>query len=117
VIRKIVKISVFLLIANFVYQIAPVAYRNIQFKEALHEMLLYSQRSSDAELVTRALALAKENDVPLQPEYVGVRHETGAIHVDATYIEPLKLFPGYTYKWEVTIDTKALDLTAAAPRR
>jgi hypothetical protein len=117
VIRKIIKISVFLLIANFLYQIAPVAYRNIQFKEALHEMVLYSQKSTDAELINRAIALARENDIPLEREYVGVRHETGSIHVDASYVEPLKLFPGFTYKWEVTIDAKALDLTAAAPRR
>jgi hypothetical protein len=117
VIRKIIKIVVFLLIANGVYQIGPVAYRNLQFKEALKEMVLYSQKSTDAELVNRAMALAQENDVPLEREYVGVRHETGSIHVDASYVEPLKLFPGFTYKWEVTVDAKALDLTAAAPRR
>jgi hypothetical protein len=117
VIRKIVKIAVFLLIANGLYQIAPVAYRNIQFKEAMQEMVLYSQKSGDTELINRAMTLARENNVPLQREYVGVRHETGSIHVDASYVEPLKLFPGYTYKWEVTIDAKALDLTNASPRR
>jgi hypothetical protein len=111
-----VKIAVFLLVGNGLYQIAPVAYRNIQFKEALNEMVLYSQKSSDAELINRAILLARENSVPLEREYVGVRHETGSIHVDATYVEPLKLFPGFTYKWEVTIDAKALDLTTA-PRR
>jgi hypothetical protein len=117
VIRKIIKIAVFLLIANGVYQIAPVAYRNLQFKEALKEMVLYSQKSSDAELINRTILLARENNIPLEREYVGVRHETGSIHLDATYAEPLKLFPGFTYKWEITIDAKALDLTAAAPRR
>lgn len=116
-IRKIIKIAVFLLIANGVYQIAPVAYRNLQFKEALKEMVLYSQKSTDAELINRAMVLARENKIPLQREYVGVRHETGSIHVDASYVEPLKLLPGYTYKWQVTIDAKALDLTAAVPRR
>jgi hypothetical protein len=117
VIRKIIKIAVFLLIANGVYQIAPVAYRNLQFKEALKEMVLYSQRSTDAELINRTITLARQNNVPLEREYVGVRHETGSIHVDAIYAEPLKLFPGFTYKWEVTIDAKALDLSAAAPTR
>jgi hypothetical protein len=117
VIRKIIKIAVFLLIANGVYQAAPVAYRNIQFKEALQEMVLYSQKSSDAELINRTIVLARENNIPLEREYVGVRHETGSIHLDATYAEPLKLFPGFTYKWDVTIDAKALDLSAGAPRR
>jgi hypothetical protein len=117
VIRKIIKIAVFLLIANGLYQSAPVAYRNIQFKEAMQEMVLYSQKSGDADLINRTMLLAKENDVPLEREYVGVRHETGSIHIDASYVEPLKLLPGYTYRWVVTIDAKALDLTAASPRR
>jgi hypothetical protein len=116
-VRKIVKIAVFLFIANAVYQIAPVALRNMQFKDALQEMVLYSQKASDAELVQRAMALAIENKIPLQREYVGVRHEPGSIHVDASYVEPLWLFPRFTYKWEFDIDAKALDLSAAAPRR
>jgi hypothetical protein len=116
-VRKIIKLAIFLFIANALYQIAPVALRNIQFKDALQEMVLYSQKSTDAELVQRALALAVENKVPLQREYVGVRHETGSIHVDARYVEPLLLFPRYTYKWQFDIDAKALDLGAAVPRR
>lgn len=116
-IRKIVKLAVFLLIANAVYQIAPVVYRHVQFKDALHELALYSQKSTDAELVNRAMALAGEGNIPLEREYVGVRREAGSLHIDASYVEPLRLFPRYTYEWEFDIDAKALDLTGAAPRR
>jgi hypothetical protein len=116
-IRKIVKLAVFLLIANAVYQIAPVAWRHLQFKDALQELALYSQKSSDAELVNRAMTLAEESSVPLEREYVRVRRETGSLHIDASYVEPLHLLPRYTYEWEFDIDAKALDLTAAPMRR
>ena len=115
-IRKIVKLAVFLLIANAVYQVAPVIVRHVQFKDAVQELAVYSQRSSDAELVNRVMAIAGDRNVPLEREYVGVRHETGSIHIDASYVEPLRLFPRYTYQWQFEIDAKALDLTNAGRR-
>jgi hypothetical protein len=116
-IRKIVKIAVFLLIANALYQIAPVALHNMQFKDALQELVLYSQKATDAELVNRTMALADESNVPLEREYVRVRRETGAIHIDASYVEALHLLPRYSYNWEFDIDAKALDISGSAPRR
>ena len=71
-IRKIVKLAVFLLIANGLYQVTPVALHNMQFKDALQQLVLYSQKATDAELVNRAMALADENNIPLEREYVRV---------------------------------------------
>ncbi len=115
-IRKIVKLAVFLLIANAVYQVAPVVVRHVQFKDAIQELALYSQRASDAELVNRVMAIAGDRHVPLEREYVGVRHETGSIHIDASYVESLRLLPRYTYEWEFQIDAKALDMSTAGRR-
>ncbi len=115
-IRKIVKLAVFLLIANAVYQVAPVFVRHVQFKDAVQELALYSHRASDAELVNRVMAIAGDRNVPLEREYVGVRHETGSIHIDARYIESLRLLPRYTYQWEFEIDARAMDLSAAGRR-
>ncbi len=116
-IRRIVKIAVFLLVANGVYQIAPVAYRQVRFSDALNELALYGQKSSDAEIVGRALALAADNDVPLDREYVKVRRLPGSVHIDASYVEPLHLLPGYTYLRQIDIDAKALDLSTATITR
>jgi hypothetical protein len=116
-IRKIVKIAVFLLIANALYQITPAAMHNMQFKDALQQLLLYSQKATDTELVNRAMTLADENNIPLDREYVRVRREAGSIHIDASYVEALRLFPRYSYHWEFDIDAHALDLAGASPRR
>ncbi len=116
-IRKIVKVAVFLLIANALYQVTPVALHNMQFKDALQQLVLYSQKATDAELVNRTMALADENNIPLEREYVRVLRETGSIHISASYVEPLRLLPRYAYPWQFDIDAKALDLTGAGPRR
>ncbi len=116
-VRRIVKIAVFLVVANGVYQVAPVAYRQLKFSDALGELVLYGQKLTDAEIVNRALALAADNNVPLDREYVRVRHEVGAIHLDASYVEPMHLLPGYTYLRQIDIDAKAVDLSAAPPPR
>jgi hypothetical protein len=116
-IRKIVKLAAFVLVANALYQVTPVALRRFQFKDALEQLALYAQKSSDAELVERAVALAAENNVPLQPEDVVVRHEPGAIHIQATYVETLRFLPRYDYQWQFDIDAKAVDLRTLAPLR
>ena len=89
----------------------------MQFKDALQQLVLYSQKATDAELVNRAMALADENNIPLEREYVRVRRDAGALHIEATYVEALKLFPRYSYHWQFDIDAQALDLTGPAPRR
>jgi hypothetical protein len=116
-IRKIVKIAVFLLIANALYQVTPVALHHMQFKDALQQLVLYAQKATDAELINRAMTLADENNIPLEREYVRVRRETGSIHIDASYVQPLRILPRYAYPWEFDIDAQALDLAGASPRR
>src|SRR4051812_5328883 len=116
-IRKIVKLAVFVLVANALYQVTPVALHHFQFKDALQELALYSQKSTDADLVARAQALAEENSVPVQREDIHVRREPGSIHIEASYVEPLWLLPQYSYPWRFDIDAAAVDLSTAEPHR
>ena len=57
-IRKLVKLAIFLLIANAVYRIAPVSIHYFQFKDALDELALFQMNSkaTDAELTDRVMA-------------------------------------------------------------
>src|SRR4051794_41837955 len=106
-IRKLVKLAVFLFIANGLYQVTPVALHNMQFKDALQQLVLYSQKATDAELVNRAMALADENNIPLDREYVRVRRDTGALPIDAGYVETPQLLPPDSSHWGVGIDAPA----------
>jgi hypothetical protein len=109
VIRKLVKLAVFLLIANAVYRIAPVSLHYFQFKDALQELALFSLRVPDAELIDRVMALAEEHSVPLDRDYIQIHRSTGRLTIDAAYVESMKVLPGYSYEHEFDVEAKAFD--------
>jgi len=111
VIRKLVKLAIFLLIANAVYRIAPVSLHYFQFKDALDELALFqmNSKSTDAELTDRIMALADEHNVPLDRDYIQIHRPNGQLVIDAAYVESLALLPGYTYEHEFDVHAKAFD--------
>ena len=109
-IRKLVNLAIFLLIANAVYRIAPVSVHYYQFKDALQELALFSQKATDAELTDRIMALADENNIPLDRDYVTIHRPNGQLIIDASYVESMKLLPGYTYDHQFDVEAKALDV-------
>jgi hypothetical protein len=109
VIRKLVKLAVFLLIANALYRTAPVALHYFQFKDALQELALFSLRVPDAELIDRVMALADEHGVPLDRDYIQIQRSTGRLTIDARYVESMKVLPGYSYEHEFDVEAKAFD--------
>ena len=108
-IRKLVQLAIFLLIANAVYRIAPVSYHFYEFKDALQELALFSQKSTDAELTDRVMALADEHSIPLDRDDVRIRRLNGELIIDASYVESMKVLPGYTYDRQFDIEAKAFD--------
>ena len=114
--RKLLKVAVFLLIANALYQVAPVTLHYYQFKDALQELALYSQKSTDAELVNRVLTLAEEHSVPIEAQDVGVRRTAGAVHIDAIYVETLQFVPGFDYPWQFDASVKAFEVNRPPDR-
>jgi hypothetical protein len=108
-VRKVLNLAVFLLIANAVYQIAPVVVHHFQFRDALGELALFSTKLSDSEIVDRTMTLAQENSIPLIREYVQVRHSNGTLSIDATYVDSLRYLPGLQYPWQFDAAAKAFD--------
>src|SRR5262245_13133215 len=117
-IGKIVKLAVFLLIANALYQVAPAWLHFYEFRDSLKELALYSREKTDDAVVDRVMALAGENHVQLARENVQISKTTEEggqrLGIVAAYVEMLKVVPGYTYRWDVNIDVSAVRL--APPR-
>lgn len=107
-VRKLLKLAVFLLVANGVYQVAPVIVHHFQFKDAVHELALFSQKPADAQLLDKVMALAEENSIPLEREYVQVLRQTGSITIKASYVETLHLLPGFAYPWDFNVNVSVL---------
>jgi hypothetical protein len=109
VVRKLVKLAIFLLIANAVYRVAPVSFHYVQFKDALQELALFSQKATDAELTDRIMALADEHSIPLDRDDITIQRPNGQLIIDASYVESMKLLPGYSYDHQFDIEAKAFD--------
>lgn len=108
-IRKLVQLAIFLLIANALYRIAPVSIHYYKFKDALQELALFSQKVTDAELTDRVMALADENSIPLDRDYIRIRRPNGQLIIDASYMESMKVLPGYDYVREFDVEARAFD--------
>jgi hypothetical protein len=109
VVRKLVKLAILLFIANALYRMAPVSLHYYQFKDALQELALFSQKATDAELTDRVMALADEHNVPLDRDYVTIKRPNGQLIIDASYVESMTLLPGYTYDHQFDVEAKAFD--------
>lgn len=108
-IRKLIQLAIFLLMANAVYRIAPVSVHYFKFKDAIQELALFSQKATDAELTDHVMALADENSIPLDRDWVQIRRPNGQLVIDVSYVETMKVLPGYDYVRQFDIEARAFD--------
>jgi len=109
VIKKLIQLAIFLLMANALYRVAPVSIHYFKFKDALHELALFSQKTTDAELTDHVMALADENSIPLDREWVQIKRPNGQLVIDVSYVETMKVLPGYDYVRQFDIEARAFD--------
>ena len=106
-IRRLVQLGIFLFFANALYQTVPIALHHFQFRDALQELALFSQKASDQELVDRVMTLAEEHHIPLDRDYVTVQRTMGQLVINAAYIETMTFIPGFPYQREFDVEAKA----------
>jgi len=107
-IKKLLKLAVFLFIANGVYQVGPATLHYVKFKDAVGDLALFAQKATDADLVDRVMSLAAESSIPLEREYVQVQRQGNSLLIKAAYVETFVFFPGSKYSWEFDVDARAL---------
>ena len=108
-IRKLLKLAVFLFIANAAYQAAPVSWHYYGFQDAVQELALFSEKASEADLIERVMVLAEEHGVPLEREDVEVRRGNNQLLITASYIETMTFLPGYQYERQFDVQAKTFD--------
>jgi hypothetical protein len=106
-IRRLVQFAIFLFFANALYQTSPIGLHYFQFKDALEELALFSQKSSDQELIDRVMVLAEEHKIPLDRDYVAVKRTANQMIITAAYLETMTFVPGFPYEREFDIEAKA----------
>jgi len=108
--RLALKLAIAALIANAAWRAGSTYLTFYRFKDAVTEAAQYSKGKSENEVRQRVLALASDYDVPLDEAALTVRRQDNHTLVDASYTQPVDLFPGFRYQWPFSfnIDTYAI---------
>jgi hypothetical protein len=113
VIKTLVKLAIVALVANAAWQTVNAYWPHYKFREAVRSTAQYRGERSDAQLRARILELAATYDVPLADEDLTVRREQSRTIVEASYVRPVDLAPGYTYRWPFKLFVDATSIGAA----
>src|SRR5687768_15649208 len=94
--RNLIRLAVFLLIANALYRFVPVYMHHYQFKDAVAEAAKFSKDRSDVEIIDRVMVLAERYRIPLDREAVQVTRDKQMTYINIAYEEVIGWAPSYT---------------------
>ena len=114
--RLLVKLALAALIANALWRAGSAYLTFYRFKDAVTEAAQYSKVKSPDELRQRILVLASDYGVPLPEGAVTVRREDNHTLIDASYTQPVELFPGFRYQWPFSFTIDSLAIIPIKPR-
>jgi hypothetical protein len=104
--KKLISLAIFLGIAYATVSVGAVYIRYQQFKDAVRETALFAGNKTDEQLTARVMELAQRDNVPLDPEYVHIERVADRVTITASYVETIKVLPGYQRQWQFDIVTR-----------
>jgi hypothetical protein len=75
-IKRLVSLVIFLLVANAGARVAIVYFHDQQFTDAVRELSLFSGNKSEEVLRSKVMELAAQNQIPLDPDFVEITKKT-----------------------------------------
>lgn len=111
-IKRVIGLVVFLLAVNAAVRWGPVYFHDQQFRDATRELALFAgqARKSDEVLKNEIMALAREHQIPLDPDFVEIRRQSTQglgekVTIKWTYAVMLTLVPGQPRRFEYDYTT------------
>src|SRR4051812_35355625 len=108
-IKTVVKLAIAALLVHACWRSANVALRYYKFKDAVHELVLFSNSKSDAQLQGRVMDLAHQYDIPVAEEDVEIKHVENKTIVNAVYTDQVELLPTKFYPWQFKVNVEAFN--------
>lgn len=109
-IKKILSLVVFLLVANAGLRVGLAFFHQQQFNDAVREIALFGAGQPDEALKQKVMAAASEHSVPLDPDYIEISRRTvvapnDKVVIKLAYAEMIKLAPGYSRRFDFDYTT------------
>jgi hypothetical protein len=107
-VKRILSLLVFLLLANAGIRVALVYFHDQQFKDAVRELALFAGQppvKTDEVLRDKVMELAQQNQVPLERDYVEILRRASPgigekITIKFAYAVMVSLAPGYQRRFD-----------------
>ena len=92
--KTIIKIVVSLFLITAMFNAGAAAFNNYSFEDAVHEGLLFDPNASDEKIVDMVMKLARDYEVPLDPNDIQIRSRGQDLMVNMSYTDTVVLVPG-----------------------
>ena len=102
-IKFILKLLVFVVLANAAWRVGTAYLNHYRFEDAVLAAVQYRGTKTDAEVRKRVQELVSQFDVPLADEDLTVRKEQTHTIVEGSYTQPVELFPSYSRPFSFTL--------------
>ena len=104
--RNLIRLAVFLLIANALYRFVPVYMHHYQFKDAVAEAAMFSKERTDVEIVDRVMVLAERYQIPIDREAVQVTRDKQMTYINIAYEEEIEWVRSYKRRCRSTMSVE-----------
>jgi len=109
-IKKLVGIVIFLLIANAGLRVGLVIFHDQQFQDVVRETALFGAGKPDEALKLPIMKAASENDIPLDPDYIEIARKSvvgvnDKVVIKTAYAKLVQIAPGYTRRFDFSYTT------------
>src|SRR6476661_543152 len=109
-IKKLIGIVIFLLIANAGIRVGLVFFHDQQFEDAVRETALFGASKPDEALRLQIMKAASENMIPLEPDYIEITRKSvvgvnDKVVIKTAYAVLVQLAPGYARRFDFDYTT------------
>ena len=109
--KTLLKLLIAAVILHAVYRAGVSAVTYYQLKDAAQQLLIFGAQASPDQLQQGILTKAEELAVPLAPEDVVVLREGPRTWAEASYTDPIELFPRYRYPFQYSFRVEAISMS------
>jgi hypothetical protein len=113
--KTLIKLLIAAAIINATVRAASAAWTYYQFKDAAEQTVIFGYGATTGQLHEQIMRRAVELQVPLEPQNLQVTRDGPRTLAEASYRQPVELFPRYTYvvPFSFTVDALAVNPTTA----
>lgn len=114
-IKKVIKLAVFLAIVFAAYKTIPQYVKYVQFRDEIAEVARFSGGRTEKELRPRIAEIIERRQIPLDPDAVIITSRRDSTAIDASYVQRIELLPTYFYNWKFDVKVDQVHIRPTSP--